>query len=1240
MCTFRALGNACVAVILLAGGLAGTSTPDAAAEPLPLPLAGVAGGDTSTAAGYATALRVAGADERQVASTLKLTSDDALIARSVVVDRPDQVQSATLVHVRFDRTYKGLPVEGGQVLVGATAAGQITAVRGTDPINIASIVPRLTEAEAGHAAVMSSDLAEPKVAHGELVVFMSGDRPPSLSWAVTLSRTTKAGDGDSAQRVFVDAQTGSVLGHSDLDDPVLDPRRTASRAEGSQPHSVSSQAATQLQPAAAGVGHTYYGGTVGIDAQQITLGNGQQTYALQDPGRGGWYTEDFRNGQVYTDPNNVWGNGSLQNSATVAADVQYGIARTWDFFRGALGRQGIDGRGSGTYSQVHYTDEPGNAEWDTDCNCARFGDGVAGVTAGPMVSLDIVAHEYTHAIQIAAHGVSQAGEPSEIEESISDMFGAGTTFDAGNASEPGTYIMGYKVFPASGMRHMDNPSVNDAGVNCYANNPFRNKYVGAGIGNHMFYLLAEGSGTKTINGVTYNSPTCDGSTVVGAGRAVAERVWYRAATTTIASNSKWVDARNATILSARELYGDGSSQCLSVEQAWQAVGVPAGSQTCGTGGSGGSGVVPDAGMNSLLNDYGNTAGCADWSGADATDSVVLPGGDRAYFFSDSYLGSPSERPGAFFHSNTRNSIIVQHGRSLRTITGGNTCQEHNTSLDFWSRYANTSVTSGTNDGSWYWTGEAKVVGSNVIKFYYRNVPQGGFWIETNTAIATIPISTLENQSVINLVPQLMPAQSSYGAHPIIWGTSMLDVGPWTYIYGWGVVDGSNNKRFYVARTEPGNLANYSQWQFNTGGGADSWSARGDQSAAHPVTNAFYVEAGFTVIQANGSYWLVGKDPNLNGGSIVARVGTTPWTFTSSRTTLYTPPEGPRDAGHFFQFYYEARVHPGLTGRGNDVVISYNVNTTAETIGCRSLNDHNAAIYRPRFIDVPLGKFTPTFSLATQKPGTAVAPGQADPRGIHTKLRPPPRGMQPTSAMTTTTTTALTPFANTGIYDQWAPEQQLNHGCPMLNQSTSLSATANPDGTAGLSWTDYGTDMWYWVSHRDATAGDGFQRYLLWSAAPSLWIQAVTSTANQGDRFEWIVTPFADGDPTQDNEAPASNSAGQTVTVAPPSAPSTVTAYRTSATTAAVSWSSVTYPSNGVYYYAVGCGPLYPDPCGTVAGPYDYNVNSATVSIGATDMYMQVWAANIGGRGPSTSVPIAGSSGTGKASAQPHSNRPR
>jgi Zn-dependent metalloprotease len=93
------------------------------------------------------------------------------------------------------------------------------------------------------------------------------------------------------------------------------------------------------------------------------------------------------------------------------------------------------------------------------------------------------------------------------------------------------------------------------------------------VGNHFFYLLSEGSGAKMLNGVSYNSPTCNGSTVAGIGHDAAAAIWYRALTVYMTSSTNYSGARTATLNAARDLYGAGSTQYNAVASAWSAVSV-------------------------------------------------------------------------------------------------------------------------------------------------------------------------------------------------------------------------------------------------------------------------------------------------------------------------------------------------------------------------------------------------------------------------------------------------------------------------------------------------------------------------------------------------------------------------------------------------------------------------------------------------------------------------------------------
>jgi len=146
------------------------------------------------------------------------------------------------------------------------------------------------------------------------------------------------------------------------------------------------------------------------------------------------------------------------------------------------------------------------------------------------------------------------------------------------------YLIGEKInINGNGtpLRYMDQPSKDGRSANCWSKTVGRlDVHYSSGPLNHWFYLVSEGSGAKTLGGVSYNSPTCGAAAMTGVGHAVAEKVWYRTLATKLTSSSGYAAARNGAIASAKELYGKNSAQCAAVLNGFNAIAVPAGAQTC------------------------------------------------------------------------------------------------------------------------------------------------------------------------------------------------------------------------------------------------------------------------------------------------------------------------------------------------------------------------------------------------------------------------------------------------------------------------------------------------------------------------------------------------------------------------------------------------------------------------------------------------------------------------------------
>ncbi|MGW3118457.1 M4 family metallopeptidase [Streptomyces sp. NPDC001107] len=492
------------------------------------------------------------------AASLGLTSEEGTKVRDVIVDK-DGTQ-----HVRYDRTYRQLPVLGGDFVVHLASDGTYrSANRATrSEISLASIVPSISAPKAADLAanalraVNLGETLRKLTARPELVVdALHGT--PKLAWRTQVAAKDSLGNPVS-RTVLTDARTGRQI-------DAWDDIETAT-----------------------GDGKSLYSGTVPLETTQSG-----STYQLKDPTRGGTYTGDAANqsdlcfltsicisrapSTVFTDADNHWGTGTDTDRASAAVDAQYGTNMTWDFYKNSFGRNGIGNDGKGSYNRVHYGNKYNNAFWDDSCFCMTYGDG-DGTSLGPLVGLDVAGHEMTHGVTSKTAALTYSGESGGLNEATSDILGTLVEWYANNASDPGDYLIGEKIvrpgFGQAALRYMDKPSKDGKSADYWSSSVGNlDVHYSSGVANHFAYLLAEGSGAKTINGVSYDSPTSNGKTVTGIGREKLGKIWYRALTVYMTSSTNYAGARTATLSAAKDLYGAGSTEYNAVAAAWSAVNV-------------------------------------------------------------------------------------------------------------------------------------------------------------------------------------------------------------------------------------------------------------------------------------------------------------------------------------------------------------------------------------------------------------------------------------------------------------------------------------------------------------------------------------------------------------------------------------------------------------------------------------------------------------------------------------------
>jgi len=452
-------------------------------------------------------------------------------------------------HTRFDRTFRGLRVVGGDLVVHADRNGvfrdaSLTLARAIN-------VPRSAALSAGRAiqAALAAHDGSTQGQSPELVVYARGDLP-TLAWDVRVFGAQADGT-PSELHVMVDGQTGAVL-------EAWDDVHTAP---------------------AAGTGQGFFSGTVALTTDLVG-----STYSLRDPSRGNQYTIDMGNkqsgkGTIFTDADNGWGNFLLTDRQTVGVDAQYGTAVTWDYYMNVHKRNGIKNNGVGAYNRVHYGRNYNNAYWSDSCFCMTYGDG-DGTTFNPFDSLDVAGHEMSHGVTASTANLTYSGESGGLNEATSDIFGTAVEFYANNPNDPGDYLIGEKLYKSgtSALRTMINPSQDGVSADCwYSTLGSLDVHYSSGVANHFFYLLAEGTtnGSPSKTCVAGNTRVATGTgTVAGIGRAKAEKIWYRALTVYMTSSTNYAGARTATLNAASDLYGAGSVEASAVAAAWTAVGRP------------------------------------------------------------------------------------------------------------------------------------------------------------------------------------------------------------------------------------------------------------------------------------------------------------------------------------------------------------------------------------------------------------------------------------------------------------------------------------------------------------------------------------------------------------------------------------------------------------------------------------------------------------------------------------------
>ena len=459
-----------------------------------------------------------------------------------------------MTHVRFQQTYRGVPVLGAEAIVHLNRDESLFAV--TD-----DIIPEVDEAKFEVEPRISPDEAVKKAFDAERCQECSLLRETKPLLAVYATRQDL--QADERDEIKTDARLIYVirLAQTDKGEEGTEPRLPVYYIDAQTGEIIFNYNNIQTQ-SVTNSGSSLYSGTVNFTAFRF----GTPYYLENLNRRIGTFNGSTAN--RFQDADGFW-NASTQRAAV---DAHWGAEKTLEYYGNVFGRNGVNGTGGPLSvsavdgstnllpSIVHFGTNYNNAFWNG--SSMTYGDG-DGSYFSPLVSLDVVGHELTHGVTQFEAGLYYYGESGGLNEGASDIFGNMVERYAKGASA-NNWKVGEEIYtPGTGgdaLRYMDNPHNDGASIDHYSE--YYNGidvHYSSGIANKEFYLLSQG-GTHHLGG---------SMTGIGADRAAA--IWYYALTNLMTPTTNFLGARNATVNAATVLYGP--TEVDAVKRSWCLVGV-------------------------------------------------------------------------------------------------------------------------------------------------------------------------------------------------------------------------------------------------------------------------------------------------------------------------------------------------------------------------------------------------------------------------------------------------------------------------------------------------------------------------------------------------------------------------------------------------------------------------------------------------------------------------------------------
>ncbi|MCM3575428.1 M4 family metallopeptidase [Mesobacillus subterraneus] len=455
-----------------------------------------------------------------------------------------------MTHVRFNQSVNGVNVEGAEVIVHFNKNNEIVSVNGrTNQTITADSVDTnasLSSDEALSAALASVNAPEELTYEptSELVVLPFEGK----NYTAYKVNVNFMGEEPGNWFVFVDAKTGEVI---DQYNGLMHTDEQTQKGSGKGVHGEHRE----------------------LHITQVKEPHAGTKFALADYSHenlGGIVTYDAKNDYSFSNDTVHMGNSAafISDYDRAAVDAHYNSEKVYDYFLNEHGRNSLDGNGMAIISRVHYGNNYNNASWNG--RWMTYGDGDGKFMISLSAGLDVAAHEMTHGVISHSANLVYRNQSGALNESFADVFGA---LVDDSDWEMGEDIMApeAKANGSTVLRSLSNPNgviVSNEQRRAYSTN-------GGVYPDHMdeFYHMptsVDGGGVHVNSSITNHAAYLIAQDL---GREKLGKIYYRALTVYLTSNSDFSDARQAIVQSAIDLYGEGSEEEAAVHSGFDAVGI-------------------------------------------------------------------------------------------------------------------------------------------------------------------------------------------------------------------------------------------------------------------------------------------------------------------------------------------------------------------------------------------------------------------------------------------------------------------------------------------------------------------------------------------------------------------------------------------------------------------------------------------------------------------------------------------